>query len=119
MERDTHPLEQALADAREEAAVLRRAGHGQQAEHIEGLCAKVSVAAEDYLKKLSLTDAKMKSGLSERTLRRRFRDLVDCGLADTNTRGEMEFRSCAIPQRDAPAINRQRGREAARQRKVG
>lgn len=61
-------LEQVLADARGEAAVLRRAGSIGQAEYVEALCAKIGASAEDYLRKLTMADARLKSGLSDRTL---------------------------------------------------
>src|SRR5690242_4046908 len=78
---ETRDLAQVLADAREEAQVLRRAGNIGQAEYVDALVSKVRDAAEDFMTWLSEPDAMLKSGLSERTLRRRFRDMIDCGTA--------------------------------------
>lgn len=106
-------LEQVLADARGEAAVLRKIGNGGTAEYVESLCDKVSASSEDFLRKLLMADARLKSGLSERTLRRRFRELHECGLAGYTDRHEMWFRSCVIPQRAGIEEQRQRGRDVA------
>lgn len=105
-------LSEVIADARGEAAVLRRAGNVGQAEYVESLCDKVAGAAEDYLKRLSLADARLKSGLNERTLKRRHRELMDCGLAGFDDRRQMWFRACAVPQRAAVVQQRERGRRA-------
>jgi hypothetical protein len=105
-------LAEVIADARGEAAVLRRAGSAGQADYVESLCTKVATAAEDYLKRISLADARLKSGLNERTLKRRHRELMDCGLAGFNERREMWFRACAVPQRASVGQQRERGRRA-------
>lgn len=106
-------LEQVIADARGEAAVLRRSGNVGQAEYVEALCNAIADAAGDYLRWLSEGDAFLKSGLSSRTLHRRFRDLQECGLARFNAKGHREYRACAVPSR--PAVNeaRERGRRIA------
>lgn len=93
--------------------MLHRSGNGGQADYVEGLCARIADAAEDYLKRLTITDARLKSGLALSTLKRRFRELQDCGLAGYNERGEMWFRSCGIPQRAGIAQARERGRRSA------
>jgi hypothetical protein len=105
-------LSQVIADARGEAQVLRRAGNVGQADYVESLCDRVASSAEDYLRRISLADARLKSGLNVRTIKRRFRELQDCGLAGYNDRGEMWFRACAIPQRAGIAQQRERGRRA-------
>ena len=105
-------LSQVLADLRGEAAVLRRSGNGGQADYLEAMCDRVAESAEDYLRKLSITDARLKSGLAISTLKRRFRDLRDCGLAGINEKGDMWFRACGIPQRAGIAEARERGRRA-------
>jgi hypothetical protein len=105
-------LAQVLADARGEAAVLRRSGNVGQAEYVESLCDRITAAADDYLRRLSVADACLKSGLSVRTLRRRHRELMDCGLAGFDERQDMWFRSCGIPQRAAVVQARERGRQA-------
>ncbi len=106
-------LADVLADARGEAAVLRRSGNPGQADYIEALCTDIAASAEDYLRRLSLSDARLKSGLALRTLKRRHRELVDCGLAGFDDRRQMWFRACAIPQRAAVVQQRDRGRRAA------
>lgn len=106
------PLEQVIADAREEAAMLKRTGNVGQAEHLERLLDEVYAAAEDYVTWLSEADALLKSGLAERTLRRRFRELVDCGLARYDNRRGREYRACAVPSRPNLATARARGAAA-------
>ena len=93
-----------VASAREDVQLLKRMGNAQQAAYIEQLLDQIRDAAEDFLTWLSEDKAYLKSGLSHRTLRRRFRELMDCGMARYSERGEREFRSCAIPPRaDATA----------------
>jgi hypothetical protein len=112
MEQDrTMDLAQILADAREEAQVLRRAGNAGQAEYLDGLLSRIRDAAEDYLTWLSEADAMLKSGLSERTLRRRFRDLMDSGLARHGAKRCREYLACAVPNR--PEVRAQRARGMA------
>lgn len=104
-------LETVLADAREEAAVLRRAGNTGQADYLDALLNRVAAAAEDYTTWLEEPDAIVKSGLAERTLRRRFRELVDCGLARFDKRRGRLYRACAIPNR--PNIAAERAKASA------
>lgn len=106
-------LEQIIADAREEAAVLRRSGNAGQADYVEALLDRVERGAEDYLRWLTEADAIIKSGLAERTLRRRFRELLDCGLARYSAKREREYRACAVPPRPNVADARARGSAAA------
>lgn len=106
-------LEQVIADAREEAAVIRRSGNTGQADYVERLLDRVSGAAEDYLRWIKEPDAMIKSGLAERTLRRRFRELLDCGLARYGPNREREYRSIAVPPRPAVIQARERGRQIA------
>lgn len=110
---DIIDLGQVIADAREEAAVLRRAGNTGQAEYVEQLLERVTAAAEDYLVWLNESDAMIKSGLAQRTLRRRFRELLDCGLARYNDKRERQYRAIAVPPRPAVIEARERGRRIA------
>jgi hypothetical protein len=110
---DRRELADVLADARGEAAVLRRNKASFSIERVELLCDEVSEAASDYLRWLSEADARLKSGLALRTLRRRFRELQECGLARYNPRHEREFRACAIPPRPAVAEAREAARRMA------
>jgi hypothetical protein len=106
-------LEQVIADSREEAAVLRKAGNGGQADYVERMLDAIAAAAEDYTTWINEADAMIKSGLAERTLRRRFRELQDCGLARHNGRGVREYRACAVPPRPNVQNARARGKAAA------
>lgn len=92
-------LGQIIADAREEARIIARMGNAQQAEYLTTLLDKISEAAEDYLTWLSEEKAHIKSGLSLRTLRRRFRELQETGLAQYDAKHRRQYRSCAIPSR--------------------
>lgn len=105
-------LEDVIADAREDVEVLRRSGNAGQAEYVEKLLDAVYAASEDYVTWLSESDALLKSGLAERTLRRRFRELVDCGLARYNNHRGREYRACAVPSRPNLAAARARGAAA-------
>lgn len=105
-------LEQVLADARGEAAVLRANKAAFSVERIEQLCERVQEAAGDYMRWLSESDAMIKSGLSGRTLRRRFPELLECELARYDVEGNREYRACAIPPRASIGEQRDRGRRA-------
>lgn len=102
-------LGQIVADAREDVQLLKRTGNVGQAEYLTSLLDRIKESAEDYLTWLSEDKSHIKSGLSYRTLRRRFRELYDCGLARYNAKGEREFRSCAIPQRPDAVLARAAG----------
>lgn len=104
-------LAQILADAREEAQVLRRTGNVGQAEYLDALVSKVRDAAEDFLTWLTEADAILKSGLTERALRRRFRELLDSGLARYGAKGKREYLACAVPNR--PEVRAQRAKGLA------
>lgn len=106
-------LAQVIADAREEAQVLRRAGNAGQADYVDALLSRVRESAEDFMTWLSEADAMLKSGLSERTLRRRFRDCLDCGTARYGPKRQREYLAAVIPNRPDVATERARGRKAA------
>lgn len=105
-------LEQVLADAREEAAVLKRAGHPIQAAGLERLCDAVAGAAEDYLTWLSEGDARLMSGRSVEWLRGRFAGWLALGLARMNGK-RREYRALIIPRRANLSAAREAGRRAA------
>lgn len=92
--------------------MLRRSGNAGQAEYVEALCDRTAEAAADYLRWLSESDAMLKSGLSSRTLQRRFRDLLECGLSRYDAERQREYRACAIPHRASLSEARARGRAA-------
>lgn len=94
-------LAQVVADIVEERAILdrtRAATIGVQ--YVDELLAKIQSAAEPFTTWRSEKEAMLKSGLAERTLRRRFRELLDSGLARyrPGTR-EREYLDCAVPNR--------------------
>lgn len=102
--RSTDDLATAIADARSDAQTLRRMGNESQAAALEKLLASIAWAAEPFTNWISEGDAMLRSGDSERTLRRRFRILMECGLARYGIRGRREYLTCAIPQRaDVPS----------------
>jgi hypothetical protein len=92
-------IEQIIADERENARMLKRMGNEQQATYLLNLFDEIAGSLEDYVTWLSEEKSMLKSGLSARTLRRRFRELFDCGLARYNMKHEREYRSIAIPSR--------------------
>ena len=105
------PLEQVLADARGDAAVLRRAGHAADAELIERICHEVARAAEDYLRWLTEEDAALRSGRSLTWIRSRFSEWEREGHARREGRRRM-YRQVVIPQRANPTAAREAGRAA-------
>lgn len=92
-------LATAIADARSDAQALRRTGNVGQADHLERVLSEIALAAEPYMAWLSEDDAILRSGLTERGIRRRFRGLLECGLARHGNRGRREYLECAIPRR--------------------
>lgn len=92
-------LEQILAEARADAAVLRRTGHEHDAALIERFVKDVEVSAEEWLRWLSENDARLRSGLSSRTLRRRFSEWARSGNARYNVKKEREYRMAVVPRR--------------------
>ena len=109
-------LEQILADAREDAAVLDRTGHAQTAQYIVRLVGDVSATMEEWLRWLSEDDARLRSGLSRRALRRRFREWVDAGHARYNLKGEREYRMAVVPSRADVESARSAGRRGERRK---
>jgi hypothetical protein len=102
-------LEQALADWRGDAAVLRRQGHIAQADLIDRLCSDVLQAAEDYLTWVSEDDAMIRTGHSKAWLRSRFPGWVEQGIAKQEGPRRL-YRLLALPRR----ANLDAAREAAR-----
>lgn len=102
-------LEQVLADARGEAAVLRSHGHKAQADSVEKVCEAVTAAAYEYLNWLSEAEARLRSGHSTEFLRARFARWLEQGLARWDGK-RRQYRAVVIPQR----ANREAAREAGR-----
>lgn len=108
----TETLEQVLADARGEAAVLRRAGHRDQADYIEALCDRVAKSTEDYSRFISEADAKIRSNKATDWLRERFRQWQSEGNAEI--RGNVRYyRMLVVPKRPDLDAARKAGRERA------
>lgn len=112
-------LAQVLADARGEAAVLRRSGHQGQADSIERLCDRVTVAAEDYLRFIPEEDAVLRSGRSHTWFRSRFQEWEREGNARwehestrRRGRGRRMYRQLVVPHRANPTAAREAGRAA-------
>lgn len=106
---DTRTLAEILADAREEAQVLRRAGNAGQADYLDALLSQIRDSSEGFIVWRSEADAMLKSGLSARALRRRFRELLDSGLARYGQKGHREYLDCAVPNRPEIREARKRG----------
>jgi AraC-like DNA-binding protein len=103
----------AIADARSDAQALRRMGNDSQAAAVERMIGVIAYAAEPFTTWLSEDDAMLRSGDSERTLRRRFRSLLECGLARYGHRNRREYMMCAVPQRADVGAAYDAGRRAA------
>jgi hypothetical protein len=103
------PLEQVLADWREDANALRRNSHAHDAQLIERLCDEVQASAHDFLNWLTEGEAKLRSGHSAEYLRARFPQWLEQGLARWDGK-KRQYRSVCIPQRG----NREAAREAGR-----
>lgn len=107
--KEAKDLGQVLIDRREEVAMLARAGASVQSDYLDALLDEIKAAAKEYVTWLCESDAMLKSGLSERTLRRRFREMLDCGTARWGKTGR-EFLACCIPYRPDVDAARARGR---------
>ena len=103
--------EQVLADIREEAAILRRAGHPTEAEVRERICDRIAVAFEDYLTRLTEEQAMLQSGHSRSWLRSRFPEWEQAGHAGREGRRRW-YRAVLIPRRGHAELAYQAGRRA-------
>jgi hypothetical protein len=106
------PLAQVIADERGEATVLRHKGFAREADMIDRLLDRVAAASEEFLRWLSEDEAELQSGLAVRTLRRRFRDWHESGLARYGAKGEREYLQAVVPHRANVDAMRARGRQA-------
>lgn len=102
-------LEQVLADARGEAAVLRSHGHASQAKSIEAVADAVADAMRSYLTLLTEKEASMRSGWSEVRLRGRFAEWEASGFAALGARGKRMYRECIVPARSDRSADRLAG----------
>lgn len=106
-------LEQVLADARGEAAVLRANRAGFSVERVEQLLDDIQAGAEEWLTWLSESDAAIRCGYSAGWLRHRFEAWRREGHARLAGQ-HRQYRACAIPRRANTAQAAARGRDAAR-----
>lgn len=95
----TETLEQVIADARGQAAVLRSHGHSTQAKSIEQLADDVSACMRAYLTMLSDSEAMLRSGWSLGRLRGKFAEWERAGFAVLDPRGKRRYRECIVPTR--------------------
>jgi hypothetical protein len=94
----TPALEEVLAAAKADAAILRRYGHATTADAIERVVRDVTEAAEDYLRWLSESDAQLRSGRSAKWLRGQFGQWERQGHARRKN-GHRQYRMLVAPQR--------------------
>lgn len=108
-------LEQAIADARERAQVLRAEGHGLQALTLERFLDEMSDTDDMrmYLDWLYESDAALYSGREPITLRRHFAALEARHMARWHN-GRRQYRRQALDHHGNPSLERAKGREAAR-----
>lgn len=94
-------LEQVLADAAEESAVLRKHRQVAVADAIDSLCLDVRTAAESFLRWLSEPQAQLRSGHRVQWLRARFPRWAEEGMARWNPKAsnERQYLQAVIPQR--------------------
>jgi hypothetical protein len=90
-------LDQVIADARGQAAVLRTYGAGDVADALERLCEQVAEAAAPFLEYQNEQEAMLSSGRSQAWLRTRFPEWERRGLARM-VRGRREYLKVVVPQ---------------------
>lgn len=103
-----------LADECEKATILRSVGELAKAQLIEDVCARVTAAAEDYLRWLGESDASIMSGRSVKWLRSQFPEWESQGHARKGEAGRREYRMIVLPRRPNLSAAREEGRRAAR-----
>lgn len=110
------PLEQVLADAREEAQVLRGNRAAFAVERVEQLLEDVAESAEEFITWLSEADAALRAGRSESWMRAQFPAMQRDGNARLQVKAR-QYRMCAVPRRANVNAVAARAREAARAEK--
>lgn len=105
-------LAQVLADAREESALLRRRGVTQLADYADEFADKVARAAEDYLRFIPETEARLR-GAKLAWLRRNFPTWEQDGHAK-KIGGERFYRAIMLPRQTPQSIAREAGRRGER-----
>lgn len=92
------PLEQVIADAREEAAVLDANRAGFAVARVRELLEEIASSAEEFITWLSEGDAAMRAGVKPITMAGRFPAMQRDGNARLSGRAR-QYRQCAVPQR--------------------
>lgn len=105
-------LAQVLADAREESAMLRRRGVTQLADYADDLVEKVARAAEDYLRFIPESEARLR-GAKLAFLRRNFATWEADGHA-RRVGGVREYRAIMLPRVTPQSVAREAGRRGER-----
>lgn len=111
-------LEQVVADAREEAQILRRNGHVNQAASLERLCELVQAAGALYLEWVPEGAAKLRSGKGVDYFRARFAQWERDGLAKLEGRTRY-YRGVVVPRRVLGSLVRAEAAREPRQVKAG
>lgn len=93
------PLEQVIADRREDAAALRRNGFVREADLLESFAADVTRAAESWMRWLSEDEAVLRSDHRASWFRARFAAWEEEGLARKGHQGRREYRFVIVPRR--------------------
>lgn len=101
-------LRDVIADARGEAAVLRRNGHAAQAETLERVAQAVEAAAVDYLTELTEEEARLRCKKSVAWLRARFEGWMGQGHAGWKGKARW-YRQVVIPHTPSRESARQFG----------
>jgi AraC-like DNA-binding protein len=101
-----------LGDERGMAAVLEHNGHDHDAKLIRRICDRFAEAAHEYLNFMSEPEAQLRTGKSERQLRRLFVELEARGHAK-RINGKRYFREVMLEPRANLSAAREAGRRAA------
>lgn len=105
------PIE-VLADERGQAAVLRAKGHEHDAKLIEDLCDRIHAAAFEYFNFMPEAEAMLRTGKTERQIRRLFIELEARGHAK-KVDGRRYYRECMLEPRPNLSAAHEAGRRAA------
>lgn len=105
-------LAQVIADARGEAAVLRRRGAVAMADALDEFADRASAAAEDYLTFVTEPQALLR-GAKLAFLRRNFATWAEDGHA-RKVKGVREYRALMLPRVTPASVAREAGRRGVR-----
>lgn len=109
-------LAQVLADARDEANLLDRRGYTQHAASLHDLITRVEAAAEDYLRFVPESEARLR-GAKLAFLRRNFATWEQDGHAKKE-HGTRYYRAIMLPRVTPTSIAREAGLRGERPDKV-